>query len=112
MIPITVRGRQEGKTTEIIEWVLEGHPIPAYPFWSRIVRTHSIQEGVRIWDILRPRLEELTGPQMPPFIVYTHNERIVGQHPSVEVGIDNLDLYLAQKFGNVGLVTMTGNPVD
>ena len=34
---VIVRGRNEGKTTELIEWLLEGKQQEGYPGWSRAI---------------------------------------------------------------------------
>lgn len=36
---IFVRGRGEGKTARLIDWVLEGEPVDAKPGWSRLLFT-------------------------------------------------------------------------
>jgi len=38
-IQVLVRDRREGKTTELIKWLLEGHMQDGYPQWSRVIVT-------------------------------------------------------------------------
>lgn len=57
---VHVAGRQTGKTTKMIAWLLEGHPINDYPGWSRAIVcathemvvhvTHEVREATRIWE--------------------------------------------------------------
>ena len=34
---VIVTGRQGGKTSAIVDWLLEGHSIAPYPGWSRVI---------------------------------------------------------------------------
>ena len=45
---IIARGRQAGKTYELIQWAKEGVKTNSYPGWSRIILAHSIAEADRI----------------------------------------------------------------
>lgn len=34
---LILTGRQGGKTTQLIEWIMNGHAIDMYPGWSRVI---------------------------------------------------------------------------
>lgn len=96
-----VAGRQEGKTCELVRWVLEGHETSSYPFWTRVILTCSVSRAMHI----RHDYPELDYRQ-----VFTMNEwRHAHLGPmTVEVGIDDVNDYLASEFGNVTFVTASG----
>lgn len=53
MIRVIVRDRREGKTTELIKWLLEGKQIRLYPGWSRIIVCPLEKEVIRVTDEVR-----------------------------------------------------------
>jgi hypothetical protein len=38
---VVLAGRQEGKTTRLIEWLIGGEPLDKWPSWSRVLITHE-----------------------------------------------------------------------
>ena len=51
---LIVSGRQGGKTSQLIQWVMNGRSIPEYPGWSRIiVCCYGIQQVITITKRLR-----------------------------------------------------------
>lgn len=36
--------RQTGKSTELIKWLVDGHAIPEYPHWSRVIVVATTSE--------------------------------------------------------------------
>jgi hypothetical protein len=50
---ILVRDRRQGKTTELIKWMLEGNQQLAYPAWSRVIVCVSHRMVIYTTDMLR-----------------------------------------------------------
>ena len=88
------KGRAEGKTTDLVRWVKEGKDTKSYPFWSRVILVHSLQEAQR----MRKKGNEYG---LDYTQVYSYQEwanAYKGLLP-VEVGIDNADILLQSLFG-------------
>lgn len=98
---IDVRPRQAGKTYALVEWVREGVEDPTWPFWTRIIVTHSEDEARRI-----RRYYDLDDHQVFCFRDWQGRYRYSAAAP--EIAIDNLDLILSNLGIRADIVTMTG----
>lgn len=102
-----IKGRQEGKTTALMEWVMGGHKIHRYPGWSRIaiVIDMSMYEFVKgqWWG----RMEDFSH-RVFLWDEFSGNQNFWGS--GTEVRIDNLDLLLMRIIPGVKVTgfTMTG----
>ncbi len=45
---IAAAARRQGKTTALVAWLTQGHEIPTYPGWSRVLLVHSAKEVLRL----------------------------------------------------------------
>ena len=60
---IIVRDRRQGKTTELINWLLRGKPQPqTYPSWSRVMVCTTNQEVIRVSREVRRAIMALPNP--------------------------------------------------
>lgn len=59
MITTYISGRQTGKTTKLIDWLLAGEFIPDYPGWSRVIVCVSHDEVIRLTRLVRERTTDL-----------------------------------------------------
>lgn len=98
-----IAGRREGKTCELVRWALEGHETNSYPFWSRVILTCSISRA----DQIRKDYPELDYRQVFSMHEWMH-ARLGKSIKPVEIGIDDINDYLAHEFGNVTFVTASG----
>lgn len=90
------RPRQNGKTSELIEWVKGGAEVPGYPGWSRVLLVSSLQQAdlLRGLDHGRP----LAYHQVFTFDEWRDRARY-GRSRDVEVAVDNAEEALALYFG-------------
>lgn len=99
---VIVRGRQAGKTYDLVQWVKQGDETNSYPGWSRVILTHSIAEAERIRD-----LYDLDYRQV--FSAEEWRTARLGLKP-VEVAVDNAELILASYLRNYPTqIAMTGS---
>lgn len=84
---VIVRGRQAGKTHDLVQWVKQGEETDSYPGWSRVILTHSIHEAERIRS-----LYELDYRQV--FSAEEWKTARLGRRP-VQIAVDNAELVLA-----------------
>jgi hypothetical protein len=89
---IYTAGKQQGKTTHLINWVREGVKTDSYPFWDRVILTISIREA----DRLRKDYN-LDYNQIYPAREWLNAH--IGPKP-VKVAIDNADIVLSEIFHN------------
>ena len=100
---VVVRPRRAGKTNELIEWVKQGEKRRAYPFWTRIILTYSMQEAERLRKTPAFGLD-----YHQVFSAKEWRNRYRGTKP-LEVGVDNADILLRMFVDeNITRVTMTG----
>jgi hypothetical protein len=52
---LIVSGRGFGKTTKMIEWLLEGHAIDHYPGWSRVIACADSRQVVHVTSLVKFR---------------------------------------------------------
>lgn len=112
--------RGEGKSTELLHWLLRGEPIDAWPTWSRVIVVSTAREA-RLLSFHHQKSEHLGelllargGPELDTLILVYDSDlprrRILD---NVEVAVDNVDLLLAHLLHQMpAVVTMTGEPVS
>lgn len=112
---VFVTGRQGGKTHASIKWLLDGFEIPRYPFWSRVLVVHDVQSVLflqkRLTDQLALRRDLVESHNWVRKAIWGPNDVLSsgGVLREVEVGIDNVELFLANLIHRVpSFVTMTG----
>lgn len=108
---VTVSGRQSGKTTKMIQWLLDGHEIEEYPGWSRVIVCISHAEVVRISKLVRAATADWPETRrtwdLRKAIWFPTDTK--GRNPGVEFGVDNAELFLSRLLGFTPTkVTMTG----
>ena len=89
---VIVRGRQAGKTYDLVQWVKQGEETNSYPGWSRVILTHSIAEAERIRG-----LYDLDYRQV--FSAQEWRTARLGRRP-VEIAVDNAEIILASYLRN------------
>lgn len=98
---VMARGRQAGKTYDLMQWVKQGEQTNSYPGWSRVILTHSLEDAQR----LRTQYD-LDYRQV--FAVSEWKNIRLG-NGAVEVALDNADLVLAQMLGQMPrIISVTG----
>ena len=98
---IIVRGRQAGKTYDLIQWVKEGEETDSYPGWSRILLCHSLDEAQRIRTQYDVDYRQV-------FSVSEWQNARMGRK-SIEIAVDNADLVLMGFLGQMPTqIAMTG----
>jgi len=134
LIKVLVEDRREGKTTELIKWLLQGHRQEGYPQWSRVIV--CVSGGMCAYTsrmIDRYLTEELlcakSEPHLGEVCKDVHNHTFAQIRKAVwsmsdfehnvrgrefEYAIDDLELFIERKFGGKmpKVVTMTGESVD
>lgn len=109
-----VGGRCTGKTTRLLEWVAAGEPRNGYPFWSRVLVVHSLQEVMRLRSIIRADPERPLFEDDPHRLYHLDDWRTAHlQERDVEVALDNLDLMIAHLVGpgRLSRASMTGTAI-
>ena len=110
--------RQEGKTTQLIEWLLGGQLIDMWPSWSRVLIVPSSQQMkylVHQFDAADQELRDKGCPGGLQKVVLT-----VGSYAltrlrlaDVEVAVDNAEELIEQQLGlRPDVVSMTGTLLD
>lgn len=104
-----ISGRQEGKTTRLIDWVKQGRKTQSYPGWDRIMLVPAMADADHIRRANNPH--GLDYRQV--FCLAEYKAGKFGRLP-VEIGIDNVDLVLAAlldtRYDRVEVATMTAEP--
>ena len=88
---VIARGRQAGKTYDLVQWVKQGEETDWYPGWSRILLCHSLEEAQRI-----RRSYDLDYRQV--FAVSEWKTARMARR-DVEIAVDNADMVLASYLG-------------
>lgn len=107
--------RQEGKTTQLVEWLIGGEPIDAWPSWSRVLIVpdpRQMDDLVSRFKVADQTLRDKGCRGGLPKVILT-----VGSYAltrlrlaDVEVAVDNADHLIEQAIGLVpDLVSMTGS---
>lgn len=94
LMRIVYRARRAGKTTELIAWVLAGEKTRSYPFWSRVLLVHQLQEAQH----LRVRGNKYGLDYNQVFSMLEWSNARLGILP-VELAIDNADFILQSLIG-------------
>lgn len=105
-----IRDRQQGKTTDLIEWVKQGEKTNRYPGWSRILVAANMQRADQL------RGGDPTDPNHPTGLEYQQVffvDELLNAHridPDVELALDDADTILQGMFRNrVGITAATGD---
>lgn len=97
-IRLLLGGRRTGRTTEMIEWLIEGEPNQ-----KRVIASHSVSESNRLYAIAQERCPTVERWQFHS--VGQGHIDLVGRDISA-IGIDNLELVLSRLAGGVAPVGM------
>lgn len=111
--------RGEGKSTELLHWLLRGDPRDHWPGWSRVIVVSTSREA-RLLAFHHQRSEYLHelmlargGPELDKLILVYGSDVRPHLLDRVEVAVDNVDLLLAGLlFKTPAVITMTGEPVS
>lgn len=114
---LVVGDRQSGKTTYLLRWLAEGHPLSEPPFWSRAVVVQSVRMQRHLADRVRRSgwfsRGLLPGETLPVFTPWWLDESR-GLSRDLEIAVDDADLLaqpLAPPFQRVTVMTMTAEEV-
>lgn len=117
---VFVAGRGGGKTHQLIGWFLRGKPIQNEPTWSRLI---LCSDTTRAWQLMRQVASHrtyLTVCQLHPdfpmrmrHAVRSADRTVLdGVHPSVELGVDDVEDVLQTMLRTtlpVQFLTVTGS---
>lgn len=119
-LQIVVSGRQEGKTTHLVRWLLGGHLTDEWPGWSRLLLCHDGRTMLLVHehhgDVDRELRDLGVGGGLGKLLLGPSDltRRFVelqGRNGDLEIAVDNLDFWLERGFGiplRLTLVSMTG----
>lgn len=108
--------RQSGKTTTLLDWLVQGRPRPSWPNWDRVIVTADARRARQIVERLgqpyQVRLRDQGGPFLAKLILAGENDyqvlRRLHLH-DVAVGLDDAEEWFLARFGVVPtVVAMTG----
>lgn len=105
---VIARGRQAGKTHDLVQWVLLGKPTNSYPFWSRVLLVPTIQQA----NDVRRLYQDLDYRQV--FSVREWQNARLGSDP-VQVSIDNVEWLLQEIVGPANILayaSLTGTATE
>ncbi|SRR5258706_1222960 len=115
---VYVTGRQGGKTAKLIQWLLEGNPIPNYPGWSHAIVCSTHHQVINLSNRVRKDTEHLEGVLSERALIdlrksiWSFNDLSSiqrGTFRNYEIAIDDADQILSDYFGRPPtLITMTG----
>lgn len=92
-IQLHLSGRRTGRSTEMINWLLEGEPNE-----KRVIVSFSSVEAERMYKKARKLCETVEDWQ---FISYRSNSQKLAGRKISEVGIDNLEFLLSSYFSGI-----------
>lgn len=97
-------GRRSGRTTRLIDWLLEGRDKGE----QRVVIVHSENEASRIKKLITERDKDSNKLPIEDWQVNSHfsSEKMIGKKVS-QVAIDNLELFLPRFSAPITLITAT-----
>jgi hypothetical protein len=101
-----IGARRSGKTTQLLEWVLEGHPRNTFPYWSRVIISFSHQEARRLRNILKQARPELDTQEWVFSVEEWQSERRGINPTGLMVAVDEASYILEQFIGHVVLATL------
>jgi len=103
---VIVRDRQEGKTTELIKWLLQGTEQDKYPYWSRvIVCAASHVETARVTNEVLRYIETTNWNPCERMLPHVHPEGVplkevhLGVLTDVRKAVWDMSDYLANERG-------------
>lgn len=103
---VIARGRQAGKTYDLVQWVKQGEQTDSYPGWTRIILCHSLQEAQRIRKTAIYNLDYRQVFAISEWHSYLQRTTV----GTVEIAVDNADLVLASFIGqSPTYITVTGS---
>jgi phage terminase large subunit-like protein len=99
-VRLLVGDRQSGKTTALLDWVLDGEPCSGYPGWTRVLIVPTIADDRRLREMVGERAQR-EGKEWADYD-FTHRiyawpewAKAHGVHPDTEVMVDGLDRLLS-----------------
>ena len=98
------KGRGEGKTEELVEWVKRGVATTSYPYWSRVLLVHSLDAAQRI----RVQGNKYGLDYNQVFALREWANARLGILP-VEIAIDNVEFLIQQAAGQSRVVVISIN---
>jgi hypothetical protein len=107
--------RQEGKTTQLIDWLLDGETIDKWPSWSRVLIVPNPRQMEDIVSRFRAADQELRDKGCPGGlgkVILTAGGYALTRLrlADVEVAVDNAEMLIEQQLGlRPDLVSMTGS---
>lgn len=114
---VIVRGRQEGKSTELVRWLICGMPLEKYPYWSRAIvccdqqQVKAVRRMVDLATLTWNRIER-SALQAAVWGLLQLQESTLGHNlKEVEFAIDDFDLLMSYSLRvpyTPSIVTMTG----
>jgi hypothetical protein len=116
-ISVLVGGRAAGRTTRLIEWVLDGEKAQGYPGWTRVMVVPTMRELDALRDIVHKRV----GEHVPwgeidfshRFYAWAEWRNVGMVNPQTQVGIDDLDRILSPlRAGRVRMVTICDDGLE
>lgn len=104
---IIVGTRGSGKTTDLINWVKQGHVTDVYPFWSRVLVVRYRRQADRLRCGPRAQLDYRQ-------VFYLEEFRYVHRiDPRLEVAIDELEMFLSDLFlGPISVFTISPDSIE
>ena len=100
---VIARGRQAGKTYDLIQWVKEGRETNQYPGWSRVLLCHTLAEAQRIRTSYDVDYRQV-------FAVSEWTTEYIPLRHEVQIAVDNADLVLASLLGQMPTqIAVTGS---
>lgn len=104
---VFIGGRQSGKTTRMIDWMLAGEVIDGV--WDRVLVCATAEDRRRICDLLRAR----SAPGAACLAVRMADSPRFPDPPTRMIGVDDADRVLAALLGpgKIEAMTLTGSPV-
>jgi hypothetical protein len=111
--------RQEGKTTELLRWVLGGHAISVWPSWSRVIIVDTKREALHLTEnhpagiAIDGLIKQKGGPGLRKLVLVYEQDQFAIQSrlhlAGVEVAVDNADRILHRLLHQMpAFVTLTG----
>jgi len=118
---VMVKGRREGKTTALIDWLFRGKSIPQYPGWNRIIvcTTHAMVRYTTKMVVDRVREESLSDTigvadlRKAVWSVAELQSNIRGRGELFDYAVDNVDqllMQMLQTHKSPAAITINGEP--
>jgi hypothetical protein len=107
--------RQEGKTTQLVDWLVDGDPIDKWPSWSRVLIVPEKQQLMNIvsrFQVANHALRDKGCPGGLQKVILTAGGYALTRLrlADVEVAVDNAEQLIEMQLGiRPDLVSMTGS---